>query len=270
MKQYEKYVVTNNTRRDTDNYIEDPVCGKLFKAMYIDKIIDSQPSEAMKEGIYFEYLCTGGLPRNGIKPEPERNAKGQLTTAYQRCEEAAKLFKKIIAYYKIKILKVGLVLSDDEKNGILDILAEWNGRECIIDLKYSGLLDNKWDSRGWHTGALGTKNDLMIQGVHYKILAQDILGIKDIPFYYFVFNSKDPTDMKIIEQQVHEDKMYAHRTEILRVANDIEKLMYQPNGFKAYPNYRLCKDCPLFDKCDERAEVPMIEVVHTGEEKNYF
>ena len=124
-------------------------CGLFFKARYIDKIpFKDEPSAAMKEGIYFEYLCTGSLPRNGIVPEPEKTLKGQLTTAYQRVYDAAQLFKKIIAHYKIKIIKVGYVISTDTMTGIIDIWEEWNGKECIIDMKYSGLIDDKWDELG--------------------------------------------------------------------------------------------------------------------------
>ena len=213
----------------------------------------------MKEGIYFEYLCTGGLPRNGIAPEPERLKSGVLTAPYQRATEAAQLFKKIIQHYKIKILKVGYVLSDDEKNGILDILAEWDGQKVIIDLKYSGLIDDKWNEMGWETESLPMKDSLMIQGVHYKILAKDILGIEDIPFYYFIFNSKDPSDMKIIKQTVDGDKFFFHRTAIQQVKDQIEKEIY--NGFKAYPDYRKCKDCPLNVSCVVKAEAPLVTEV---------
>ena len=154
---------------------------------------------------------------------------------------------------------MGLVLSDDEKNGILDILAEWDGKKVIIDLKYSGLIDDKWNELGWETESLPMKDSLMIQGVHYKILAKDILGIEDIPFYYFIFNSKDPTDMKIIKQNVDGDKFFFHRTAIQQVKDQIEKEIY--NGFKAYPDYRKCKDCPLNEKCKVKAEAPLITEV---------
>jgi hypothetical protein len=141
----------------------------------------------------------------------------------------------------------------------LDILAEWDGQKVIIDLKYSGLIDDKWNEMGWETESLPMKDSLMIQGVHYKILAKDILGIEDIPFYYFIFNSKDPTDMKIIKQIVDGDKFFFHRTAIQQVKDQIEKELY--NGFKAYPDYRKCKDCPLNVSCVVKAEAPLVTEV---------
>lgn len=242
------------------DYLTQKECGLLFKGKYIDKNVESIPSDAMKEGIYFEYLATGALPRTGIVPEPERTAKGALTTSYERIPKAAKLFKDVVAHYGIKILKVGLVLSTDDMTGITDIYAEWNGEKCIIDLKYSGLIDDKWSDLGWETESLNMKDSLMIQGVHYKLLAEEDLGIKDIPFYYFIFNSKNPDDMKIIKQIVDPDKMYFHKQNVLKmkaqILRDIEK------GFVAYPDYRKCKKCPLFDNCSKKAEYPQITEVH--------
>ena len=63
--------------KDYVKYLNKQQCGLLFKAKYIDKNVDTPPSAAMKLGIYFEYLCTGQLPRNGIKPLPETTLKGE-------------------------------------------------------------------------------------------------------------------------------------------------------------------------------------------------
>lgn len=242
------------------DYLNQKECGLLFKGKYIDKNVESVASTAMKEGIYFEYLATGSLPRTNIVPEPERTAKGQLTTAYERIVKASELFKSILSHYEIKILRVGYVVSTDEMTGIIDIWAEWDGKPVIIDLKYSGLLDDKWNELGWETESLTMKDSLMIQGVHYKLLVEESLGIEDVPFYYFIFNSKDATDMKIIKQNVDPDKLYFHKQNVLKMRASILRDM--ENGFKAYPDYRVCKDCPLANTCSQRAEYPNIIEIH--------
>jgi hypothetical protein len=236
-------------------------CGIYFKARYIDKIpILEEPSASMKEGIYFEYLCTGALPRDGSIPEPEKTLKGVLTTAYKRAEDASMLFNKIISHYNIEILKHGFSISTEEMTGIIDIWAKWDGKECIIDLKYSGLIDDKWSEFGWDTDSLNNKDSLMIQGVHYKILVEESLGLKDVPFYYFIFNSKDPTDMKIIEQVVDPEKFEIHRMGVKYAIKKLQEL--STNGFKAFPNYRWCKECPLSENCTERQDYPQITKVY--------
>jgi hypothetical protein len=242
------------------DYLNQKECGLLFKGKYIDKNVESIASPAMKEGIYFEYLATGALPRTNIVPEAEKSSKGYLTVAYERIHAAVDLFKKIIKHYKIKIVKVGYTLSTSEMTGIMDIWGEWDGQPVIIDLKYSGLIDDKWNEMGWETESLNMKDSLMIQGVHYKLLVKEALGIDDVPFYYFIFNSKDATDMKIIKQNVDPDKFYFHKENVLKmraaILNNIEM------GFKAYPDYRKCKDCPLNATCPVKAEYPLITDVH--------
>jgi hypothetical protein len=257
MKQWTDYLLISEKKKSPKSYQN---CGLYVKAKYIDKIdIKEESSDAMKEGIYFEYLATGSLPRSGEVPEPEKTMKGQLTTSYQRVVAASELFKSIIKHYGIRINKTGMVVSTDTMTGILDIWAEWNGQPCIIDLKYSGLIDDKWNELGWETESLPMKDSLMIQGVHYKILINEALGI-DAPFYYFIFNSKDSTDMKIIEEVVDPDKFEFHRQAVLNTKASIEKELEY--GFKAFPDYRFCKDCPLAETCDKRAEFPQITKVY--------
>lgn len=250
-------IVNPNVDMSASNYHH---CGIYFKAKYIDKLdLFEESSSAMKEGIYFEYLCTGALPRDGKVPEPERTLKGLPTTAYVRIEEAAKLFKKVISHYKIKILKTSFVVSTDDMTGIIDIWAEWNDKLCIIDLKYSGLIDDKWNELGWNNDSLMHKHSLMIQGVHYKILVKESFNI-DVPFYYFVFNSKDATDMKILEEVVDVDKFEKHKEAVADAKRLLEH--YERNGFKAFPDYRHCKNCPLFATCPERHEFPVVNKIY--------
>ena len=248
------------------DYLNEKECGTFFKARYIDKDPDTEgePSDAMKLGIYFEYLCTGALPRNGQIPEPEYVYKGKpnerLAISYERVQDSAMIFKKIIETYKIKILEVGKVVVVDGMSGIFDILAEWDGQKVIIDLKYSGLIDDKWNEMGWDLDTIHTKDSLMIQGVHYKLLMNKKEGIEDIPFYYFVFSSNDPNNVKIIKQEVDPSKMQSH---VVAVQNITEKLNYDlSNGFKPYPSLKKCSICPISHKCTNRVEVPLISEIY--------
>lgn len=252
--------ISQSMMKTYTDYLNKQECGLVFEAKYITNTYESMPSKAMAEGIYFEYLATGALPRTGVVPVPLRDAKGNLTADYQRITQAAEFFKEIIAYHGIIIKKVGLSVSTDDMTGITDILAIWNGREVVIDTKYSGLLDDKWNNLGWEIESLPMKDSLMIQGVHYKLLFREGKGIENIPFYYFVFNSKDPRDMKIIEQVVDEDSFEAHKKIVMKVKASI---MHEiDKGFKAYPEYRRCVKCQLFKKCEKRQQYPEPIQVH--------
>ena len=255
--------ISQSMMKEWENYKRfDNLCGLVFEAKYITKTYFSEPSDSQKEGIYFEYLCTGSLPKNGIMPQPERTLKGELTAPYKRAEQAANFFKQIIEHYGIVLKKVGYKLENDLMDGLLDIWAEWDGKEVIIDLKYSGLLDDKWNDLGWDLERLPQKHNTMRQAVHYKMLARDVLK-KDVDFYFFVFNSKQPDDMKIILATIDEDKFWFHENDVSRIKSDIEKEI--TTGFKAKPDYRNCKECKLTD-CKFRASYPLIQQVFYPEE----
>lgn len=248
------------------DYLNQKECGLFFKARYIDKDPDAEtePSDAMKVGIYFEYLCTGALPKNKIVPEPDVVYKGKpnekLAAPYERVVASAENFKRIMDFYSIDIKSVGLYLEHEEINGVVDIHAEWGGKDVFIDLKYSGLIDDKWSEMGWDLESLHMKDSLMIQGVHYKLLAEKCLGITDIPFYYFVFSSSDPNNIKIIKQEVDESKAQAHIVAINNVLGKINKdLQY---GFKPYPSMLKCSKCPLNKKCPSAIDYPLIDEVY--------
>jgi len=252
------------------DYLNEKECGLLFKAKYIDKDPDAQmiPTDAMKCGIYFEYLCTGALPKSGEIPQAEMVYKGKpnekLSAPYERIHESVANFKKIIEHYGIEIVEVGKSY-DTEINGIpisgvVDIVAKWDDELVFIDLKYSGLINDKWSDTGWDTESLHMKDSLMIQGVHYKVLADKCEKIDDIPFYYFVFSSQNANDIKIIRQEVDDSKKQSH---IVAIHNIVGKLQNDlTNGFKAYPSLKKCTECPMAHKCDKKVDYPLIEEVY--------
>lgn len=248
------------------DYLNQKECGLYFKANYIDKDPQAQrePSDAMRAGMYFEYLCTGALPKDGKIPEPDVSYKGtareKLSAPYERVVESAQIFKRIITHYDIKIKEVGLSLQTDELSGVIDIYAEWGGQDVFIDLKYTGLIDDKWNELGWETESLHMKDSLMIQGVHYKLLAEKCLKITNIPFYYFVFSASNPSNVKIIKQEVDESKMQSH---IVAINNVFSKLKNDlNNGFVPYPSLLKCSTCPIAHKCLHKVDVPLIEEVY--------
>jgi hypothetical protein len=248
------------------DYLNEKECGLFFKANYIDKDPEAQkpPSDAMKVGIYFEYLCTGALPKSGVIPEPEMAYKGtnreKLAAPYERAQQSAEVFKQIIDHYKIKILDKGIYLETNEMNGVADILAEWDGEQVFIDLKYSGLIDDKWNEMGWDLESLHLKDSIMIQGVHYKLLAERVWGIDNIPFYYFVFSSQDPNNVKIIRQEVDESRKQAHVVAINNVMGKIKNDL--ANGFKPLPSLSRCNSCPISHKCKYKVNYPLIDEVY--------
>lgn len=239
-------------------------CGLIIHEKYVKKNYPP-PTDAMRKGIYFEYKATGALPLDGKIPQPDIVYKGKsnesISAEYKRAEESVLLFKTILNYYKIKILNVGKKVTVSGMTGIVDIEAEWDSRKVYIDLKYSALIDDKWNEMGWETESLPYKDKLMLQGVHYKILAKESEGIEDIPFYYFIFSPADSKYAKIILQEVDEERKNLHYAVVSKVRDEFKREL-ESGGFKAYPSLKRCSGCYLFNTCQHRTEVPLIETVY--------
>jgi hypothetical protein len=256
--------ISQSTMKALSDYLQGFECGIAFKARYITKEIEFEPSDAMKLGIYFEYEATGSLPRSGVVPEPEYVYKGKpnqkLATDYERAKASAEYYKALVKFFDIKILETGFVMQTDKMSGIADLIVEWGGKKAIIDLKYTGLIDDKWQDHGWHKDFLSQKDNLMIQGVMYKMLAKEIYG-EDLDFYFWVFDSKNPLNVRIIKEVVDETRFPQH-TEAVNQALHYIQHHTKLDDWTPRPELLRCAKCPLRDNCAHMVNHPMIEEVY--------
>ena len=241
-------------------------CGLYIRKKYFEKK-PVESTEVQKLGIYFEYMATGYLRPGDTIPQPEMVYKGtareKMSTDYERATLSAELFKNMMKHYGIIPLKYGEYMLHDGSSGISDIYAIWNDEECIIDVKYSGLFDDKFSEYGWHTESLVYKSKTLLQPIHYKYLAKHTKGIPDIPFYFWVFHAKNHEKAKIIKANIQEEHLNLH--EQITVPKMKKYLNFHYNNLdklEARPNFVRCKDCPFYDECDQRAEVPTIEEIY--------
>ncbi len=260
--------ISQSFLKDYNEYKGKNLCGIQLKAKHFDNI-EFPTSEAMDLGNYFEYMATGSLPRNGIVPEPRLTYAGTkretVATPFKRALDSAELFKNIKEQYKLKINNVGLKLSSQFKNGILDIWGEMNDRPCIVDLKYSGLIDDKWSETGWDVESLHYKERLIVQAVQYKMLVKENYNLeyKDFDFYFMVFSSKEVNNVKLIRINIDEDAFNVHQSHIESVYKQINAMDIEKD-FIAYPSLKRCSKCPLKDKCEFKSDIPLIEDVYYG------
>ena len=256
--------ISQSFLKEFAKYKTGETCGLQTKAKYIDGI-KFPSSDAMELGNFFEFMATGSLPRDGHTPEAKivykGTAKESISTDYKRATESADLFKNVVNHYGIEIIDTGRVVTQDGMTGIMDIVATWNDRVCIIDTKYSGLLDDKWNELGWNLDSLPEKHNLMLQPVHYKILLSKELDCEpdDIDFYFFVFSSKDVMDVKIIKVNVEETTYANHLATVEWVKNELKKPI--DKLFKAIPNLKRCFNCPIKENCTSKAEIPNINEI---------
>lgn len=258
--------ISQSFLKEFNSYKLGQTCGLQVKAKYIDNTYPRTSSEVMELGNFFEFMATGSLPRDGHIPVAKvvykDTPKQRLDDKYQKAMDSALFFKKIIKHYGIEIKETGKVVTQDGMTGILDIYAEWNGRHCIIDTKYSGLLYDRWNEMGWDIDSLPEKHNLMLQPVQYKILMSLELGIpvEDIDFYFFIFSSSNPNDAKIIKVVNDESTIEQHHLAISYVKRELSKPV--DVVFKPKPELLRCFDCALKEQCDFRVEVPKIQEVY--------
>lgn len=266
-----KHTLSQSLLKALMKYAEKKECGLKVEAQYIDGF-KTESTTAQALGNWFEYICTGALPPyNPIIPQPKTLQSGKLAVAYQRMEEQSKNFKKAIDYYKIKILHAGYDMKFGDYTGTADIIGEVDGRKVIIDLKSTGLFDDKWSDFGWNTEHLAAgfrpKVNLLIQALHYTWLWKKIHG-EVIDFYFWVFSTQNTHDFKIIKVNIDPD-LYDEHEQDLRTGLDFLHHNIN-NGFKAYPGISRCAKCFLKDNCKSKVDVPVVQTVDFGStEKNY-
>jgi hypothetical protein len=260
--------ISQSLIKDYVDYFDENIgeCGRkiLYKFFYR---ISTPRSEAQKLGVYFEYRATGYHDKREPVPQPEKIYKGtsreDISAAYKRVEKAVELFKETIKAHGIKILKVGEYMKYKDVSGITDLRAEWNGKECIIDIKHSGQFDDKFSEFGWHTESLPLKSKQMLQPIHYKWLNGQLYGDNDIPFYYYIQNAQDEEEAKIILVNIDEAHVILHgNTTIPKIRSYVAHHFNNPHLLEARPNYIRCKECAFKDRCDKKAKFPMPEEIY--------
>lgn len=281
-----KLNISQSLLKEIYEYAQGRMCGLQFEARNIKKI-PFPPSAVQKLGNYFEYLCTGALPRDGKIPEPERkkekiekviikgkklrNGKrakdkiekkivlGELTAPYARMVIQAERFKKTIKAHGIKILKTGVELKYEDKKGVIDVLAEVDGEQAIIDIKSTGLIGNRFEDTGWDVNTLSEKDKIMIQPVFYKWLWRKLYG-RDIPFYFTVFSNTNEYDCLFLKVVIDEDRFPQFENAL---KNSTEMLAnFIRAGFKAIPDVKKCAECPINKTCKSFTDIPLLQTVH--------
>ena len=86
-----------------------------------------------------------------------------------------------------------------------------------LNLKSTSLFNDKWSEFGWVDIAneYKPKLKLLTQALHYKYLAKNLNPeLENVPFYFWVFSTKNENDFKIIRVEVDEEDYWFHAKEI--------------------------------------------------------
>tara|TARA_R100001244_G_scaffold132387_2_gene108674 strand:+ start:2236 stop:3021 length:786 start_codon:yes stop_codon:yes gene_type:complete len=250
--------ISQSLMKSLNAYVNGEECGLKFKAKFIDGK-SGEPTDAMNLGNWFEYIATGQLPRDGEIPSPKRKKNGDLSIDYVRMEAQASNFNTLMATHGFDIISTGHVFNKSEDStGIADIIARKDGRTCIVDLKSSGLIDDRWSEFGWNLDAIGQKDKLLVQAIHYTMLAQEEFG-EEVDFYFAVFSSKNDYDFMLLKVDIYPETMEQHYKYIQSSKKILKREI--DNGFRASHKYRECAKCFLRESCSEALKTAEINEI---------
>lgn len=257
-------------------YLSGDGCGEAFKEQWITKnplMKDSfKPNEAMIAGKWFEYNAVGIVHKGEAPPQPlllTRKSgdyvKGDPKPMFRHAIKQADKFKELCKQMKIKVLEANVLKSREGDEGTLDIICLWNnptpytlatgetvlkkGDKFIVDLKYSGNLDDRWSDFGWED--LHFKGKTLLQAKHYNYLT-------GLPFLFWVFDTKeDYNRMFYIHLDDNEKEKYKALIQQYKETIKAENLL----GWTPRPGYKRCRSCPLFSECSYKTDIPIIEPI---------
>jgi hypothetical protein len=243
-------------------------CGLVLKAKWVD-LIQFPSTDPMDLGNYFEFICTGQIPRDGSIPQAKAKKSGEYLADYAKVHTQKENFNKVMRHYGFSIIETGTKLKYEGLNGvsgmnlggILDILAlqQQTNKKAIIDLKYSALLNDKWSDTGWSEDSLETKDKILIQAITYKFLWLKMFG-EEIDFYFFVFSSKKENEYKIFKIEVDVDAYAKLEKQMFLAIQFFEQELQK--GFVAKPSYEKCQKCYLQDNCTSKIDFPEIKTIY--------
>jgi hypothetical protein len=125
----------------------------------------------------------------------------------------------------------------------------YNGGCVIIDLKMSGLLNDKWSEMGWHP-------DFVDQRAHHGIQAYTYEGVTGLPFFFYVASSKE-MDVRFIRSVSNPGQMSTHMANMEKARKEIIRGMSLPEWLRPLPSLGRCSQCPLNLDCKYAAKAPL-------------
>jgi len=189
-------------------YLAGELCGHLITHCWVNgHLLPS--SKAMKVGSFFEFCLSGALPKDGQIPVPDMMADGKkMKEPYRKASNDAKYVKKLLSDMGLKIIQISHKLTRGRFEGTVDLVcvAERDivsadgfvikaGQWVIVDLKYSGLIDDNWNDMGW-VFKDKQKEYHKIQAIQYHYIS------KNLPFLFLVTDSshkeKDDDEVPIL------------------------------------------------------------------------
>lgn len=254
-------------------YIDGGGCGVMLREQYINGRIFDTASAAMRLGMYFEYILTGAKPKDGKVPEAVymiskiKANKGTtvglgVADMYEPYRMAHENRDKVLEQWgnmgleifdplKSKGLTAGVRLTKGRYEGTIDVplvavrdieFADGfklkKGDVIIVDIKYSGLADDKWSVHGWQW----TPDQKRYHGTQ----AKQYHFLTGLPMFFMIVDPggkyvkwfRCVIDQAAIQRHIEEGNQLYKRLVDLHTDDVLEPR----------PEYNKCQACPLLSE----------------------
>ncbi len=268
------------------DYFAGDECGLLLKHQYVDGQLVERNSKSLALGSFFEFILTGALPKNGKIPMPvymktplkKKLAKDltveDQTEPYRRAHFNAEAIRGLWKEMGLEMVKIGKKYTKGRFEGTIDVIMRctkeikfsdgtiWKvGDMMVFDLKYSGLLYDRWERYGWAWSD--------IQKEYHGTQAKQYGMITELPFYFWVVSNTNKMedgedeypmpDVKLFRVPLDEFMIEQH---IIEGNKLFDRFVFEAGvGLVARPSLKKCSDCPLNENCDQKHSFPHPEVV---------
>jgi hypothetical protein len=218
----------------------------------------------MIAGQCFEFWATGQKNYHGEEPTPGKTQKQELTAPFKRALDASDRFKQYVEQMGITILETGTRITRDDLHATIDIRAKIKDVECIIDLKYSGMIGNKWDELGWNLdmNAMTRREEISFtpaQAEYHGLQVYFNQYVTGLPFFFWIFSSGNDQDSRLVEVTLSDETKARFEAEIAEARAYLERELNTSRGFFPRPSFTECNSCPL--DCFMRAKAPIVECI---------
>lgn len=245
-------------------------CGLLFEAVYVKRTIkDPRSTDAQDAGQYFEYIATGALAYGGKIPPAKYKAKSStLLPEYEIAKRQALRFKEFLKQIKATIVHVGREVIDEAKGSILHLDLEvelpkgihrriWGpsanlSKPVIIDLKFTAGIDASYGDFAWAAEGLPKKRRLISQGIHYHWTTEQ-------DFAWYLADPSIRMIRRFYPVNISDETISNHGLFVGETREEIMEAI--EDGFIANPSEDRCNECPLFQTCESRAEMPVPQLI---------
>lgn len=268
------------------SYLAGEECGNIIRHIFVDQRPFNLTSKWMEVGTYFEFLLTGAVPKSGIIPKPvyqisplkkkppEKLTVEDMMEDYRRAHANAAQVKRHLADMKLEIVVAGKHIVKGRFEGTIDLIVrakeslrskdginwEWQeGEMMVFDVKYSGLIEDKWKKFGWAWTPI-QKEYNRPQAVQYHFLTE-------LPFSFLVVQNNNKSigdvfqlaDVRLFRIPVSEEMLKAH----IQEGNHLLGLLAleEVSGFKARPALKKCWKCPIAVGCPDKIVYPESQAI---------